>query len=186
MHDVLAHTLSALSLQLEGARLIVDQGPTDPAVGIALQRAGRLTQDGLVEARRAMGSLRGDDLPGPNLLPVLASDFERDSGVPCRLEVEGTAVELRPDVQLALYRTAQGTLTNVRKHVEANGVDISLRYSIECVEMVVEDRGACRSSPLPGGGYGLVGLRERAELVGGTLEAGPTPAGFRVRLWVPL
>jgi signal transduction histidine kinase len=89
IHDVLAHTLSALAVQLESARLLLEQRPGDPAALQAVDRAHRLAQDGLVEARRAVGTLRGGMLPGPEALRTLAADFEGDTGVPCRVEVEG-------------------------------------------------------------------------------------------------
>lgn len=186
MHDVLAHTLSALSVQLEGARMLLEQRPGDPAAAAAVERASRLAREGLVEARRAVGSLRGDDLPGPDLLPQLVSDFERDTGIPAHLRVEGPARDLPPDARLAIYRVAQEALTNVRKHADAPSVDISLCYGENCAELTVENKGRERPTPMAGGGFGLTGMRERAELLGGRLEAGPTEDGFRVSLWLPL
>ena len=122
IHDILAHTLSALAVQLEGTRLLVEQRPGDPAAVAALERASGLARDGLEETKRAVGALRGDALPGPEALPRLAADFERDTGVPCRFEVEGEPVALSPEARLALYRTAQEALTNVRKHAAASSV----------------------------------------------------------------
>jgi signal transduction histidine kinase len=189
MHDVLAHTLSALSVQLEGARMLVEQRSPDPEVVGAVDRASRLAREGLVEARRAVGSLRGETLPGPDLLPRLAEDFERDSGVPCRLRLEGQPADLSAEARLALYRTAQEALTNIRKHANPSCVEIVLRYTAEGTELTVEDRASAQKRPdsprLGGGGYGLNGMRERAALLNGKLEAGATPTGFRVRLWIP-
>ena len=185
MHDVLAHTLSALSIQLEGTRMLAEQRSADPEVVTALDRAGRLAREGLGEARRAVTSLRGETLPGPNLLPQLAQEFEGDTGVPCRLQTDGQPVDLTAEARLALYRIAQESLTNVRKHADAASVDIILHYAPESVELVVENHGPSLMSPLPGGGYGVGGMRERAELLHGTLEAGPTPTGYRVTLWIP-
>ncbi len=185
MHDVLAHTLSALSLQLEGARLLAEQRACDPAVVTALNRTSGLAKEGLGEARRAVGSLRGETLPGPDLLPQLAQEFERDTGAQCRLRIEGTPVELSADARLALYRIAQEALTNVRKHADSSVVDITLRSTVDTVELVIENEGVSVTSHLPGGGYGVAGMRERAELLHGKLEAGPTAGGFRVCLWLP-
>jgi len=184
IHDVLAHTLSALSVQLEGARLLMRRRPDDPRALEAVERAHGLTAEGLAEVRRAVSALRGDALPGPELLPRLAADFERESGVPCRFAVEGPAVPLRPDARLAIYRTAQEALTNVRRHVEASRVSIHLRYADGGVELTVADEGRPRQSAATGG-HGLTGMRERAQLLGGRLEAGPADGGFLVRLWVP-
>ena len=83
MHDVLAHSLSGLVLNLEGARLLAGRGGADPQVGDAIDRAHRLAKTGLEEARRAIGMLHDDALPGPERLADLAAEFEGDSGVPC-------------------------------------------------------------------------------------------------------
>jgi signal transduction histidine kinase len=188
IHDVLAHTLSALSVQLEGARLLMRQRPDDPRALEAVERAHHLTAEGIAEVRRAVSALRGDDLPGPELLPRLAADFERESGVATRFAVEGRAVPLRADARLAIYRTAQEALTNVRKHADASAVSIRLRYADGGAELTVDDEAEAAPSAPPAGppaGHGLTGMRERAQLLGGRLEAGPAAGGFRVRLWVP-
>ena len=185
MHDVLAHTLSALSLQLEGTRLLAEQRACDGAVVTAVGRAGELAREGLGEARRAVSSLRGEGLPGPDLLPQLAQEFERDTGVPCRLLIEGRPRDLPPELRLTLYRVAQEALTNVRKHAAATSVQLTLRFLPGAVELEVADTGEPRGEALPGGGYGLSGMRERAERLRGRLEAGATDTGFRVRLWIP-
>lgn len=184
IHDVLAHTLSALAVQLEGARVMAEQRPGDPRTLQALDRAHHLSKDGLDEVRRAVGALRGDRLPGPELLAGMVESFRQDSGVECRLEVEGEPLRLKPDASLAIFRTAQEALTNIRKHSDAHEVTLQLHYSADAAELVVEDRGHPKPS-LASGGYGLIGIRERAELLGGSLEAGPTGDGFRVRLLVP-
>jgi signal transduction histidine kinase len=183
---VLAHTLSALSIQLEGTRMLAEKRACDPAVVGALDRVSGLAKQGLGEARRAVGSLRGEVLPGPDLFPQLADEFEEDTGVPCHLQVEGRAVDLSVDARLALYRIAQEALTNIRKHAEASTVAITLRYAPDSIELAVENAGVPRPSPLPGGGYGVSGMRERANLLGGRLEAGPTARGYRVWLWIPI
>jgi signal transduction histidine kinase len=185
MHDVLAHTLSALSIQLEGTRLLAEQQASDPAVVAGLERTARLAREGLGEARRAVGSLRGETPPGPDLLPQLAQEFEQDTATPCHLQFVGRAIDLGADARLALYRIAQEALTNVRKHADATRVDITLSYESNGMELVVENDGDPRSFPLPGGGYGISGMRERAEMLGGKLEAGSIPGGYRVRVWIP-
>jgi signal transduction histidine kinase len=191
MHDVLAHSLSGLVLQLEGARLLAsrDRERLDPELGNAIERAHHLAKAGLEESRRAIGMLRGDDLPGPERLDDLVAEFERDSAIPCRVTVEGDERELGSEARLTVYRVAQEALTNVRKHAGADRVELHLRYEPEGVRLVVEDfasAGAAPASADPdGGGYGLTGMRERAELLGGTLAAAVTATGFRVALWVP-
>ena len=187
MHDVLAHSLSGLVLNLEGAMLLAGQGGADPRVGDAIERAHRLAKTGLEEARRAIGMLREDALPGPERLPGLAAEFEADSGVPCRVLVTGEERDLGTDGRLTLYRVAQEALTNIRKHAQAGRVEIRLTYEASGIRLAIEDfdrRGAL-PAPYQGTGYGLTGMKERAELIGGTLTAGPTGGGFLVELWVP-
>jgi signal transduction histidine kinase len=185
IHDVLGHTLSALAVQLEGARLLLErEGAAAPAVE-AVARSHRLAREGLDEARRAVGTLRGDDLPGPDLLPRLVRGFSDDSGTEARLAVEGEPADLAPDARLALYRTAQEALTNVRRHARPTRVDLRLRWQPDGAELTVENDGVPAGSGPPRAGHGLAGMRERAELLGGKLELGADDGRFRVRLWVP-
>jgi signal transduction histidine kinase len=187
MHDVLAHSLSGLVLNLEGARLIAVRGEGNPEVADAIERAHRLAKSGLEEARRAIGMLRDDALPGAARLAALVADFEQDSGVACTFEIEGEERELGSDGRLTCYRVAQEALTNIRKHARPERVQVRLSYEPAGTRLTVEDlqSDGRRFPPGDGTGYGLTGMRERAELLGGTLTAGPTTAGFRVELWVP-
>ncbi len=188
MHDVLAHSLSGLVLNLEGARLLAAQGGGDPQVGDAIARAHRLARTGLEEARRAIGMLHDDALPGPGRLPDLAAEFDGDTGVPCQVAVTGDSQrDLGTDGRLTFYRVTQEALTNARKHAHADRVEIRLAYEPSGTRLTIEDfdRFSDRRAPSPGTGYGLTGMRERAELLGGTLTAGPTGGGFLVELWVP-
>jgi signal transduction histidine kinase len=185
MHDVLAHSLSALALQLEGTRLLAGERGADPDVIAAIERAHHLAGEGLAEARDAIAALRGEALPGPERLEHLASAFAGDA----KVAVIGEPRELSSEARLALYRTAQEALTNVLRHSAADRVELRLEYSDDGTRLVVQDFGP--GAPVvvgpgsPGGGYGLTGMRERAELLGGTLSAGPTADGFRVELWLP-
>ena len=183
MHDVLAHSLSALALQLEGTRLLARDRGSDAEVVEAIERAHHLAADGLAEARAAIGALRGDELPGPERLEQLAEAF----GEHCRLTVSGTPHELSSEARLAIYRTAQEALTNVLRHSAADRVEIALGYEDGATRLVVQDHGpgAPVAVGAPGAGYGLTGMRERAELLGGRLTAEPTADGFRVELWLP-
>jgi signal transduction histidine kinase len=181
MHDVLAHSLSALALQLEGTRLLARDRGADPEVVAGLERAHHLAATGLAEARQAIAALRGDALPGPERLRELAEAFGDAT-----LTVTGEPRELSSEERLALYRTAQEALTNVRRHSEAERVEIRLSYDEDGTSLVVQDHGP--GAPVAvgaGGGYGLTGMRERAELLGGRLSAEPTDDGFRVELWLP-
>ena len=190
MHDVLAHSLSGLVVQLEAARLLAQRKSADAETQAALERALHLGKSGLAEARRAIGMLRGDELPGPEALAALVGDFEHDAGVRCTLEVAGAEHELDTSARLTLYRVAQEALTNVRRHARARMVAVKLAYEPAGTRLTVEDFGVDGAPPALGGlgtssGYGITGMRERAELLGGNLEASPTASGFRVELWVP-
>jgi signal transduction histidine kinase len=187
MHDVLAHSLSGLVLNLEGARIMVERGATGPKLEDALTRAHSLAKTGLQEAQRAIGLLRDDALPGPEEIERLADDFQADTGVPCRFIMQGEQRELDSDLRLACYRVAQEALTNIRKHASPDRVEVCLTYEPHDVRLVVQDFQTTEHSPPPGGGtgYGLNGMRERAELLGGTFCAAPTKDGFRVELSAP-
>jgi signal transduction histidine kinase len=186
MHDVLAHSLSGLMLQLEAARMLAVEDPADPRLPAAVDRAHHLARTGLQEARRAIGMLRDDDLPGPDRLAALAEEFARDQAVPCEFAVSGTPHPLDSEARLAVYRVAQEALTNVIKHATPTRVTLHLAYEKSATRLTVEDfADRPPVAPSEANGYGLTGMRERAELLGGTLNAGATGHGFRVELAVP-
>jgi signal transduction histidine kinase len=188
MHDVLAHSLSGLVLQLEGARLLVTADPGEARLPGILERAHDLGKSGLDEARRAIGMLRDDDLPGPAGLADLAAQFHQVSGVPCRFTVSGQAHQLDAEARLALYRVAQEALTNITRHACPDRVEVHLAYEAGGARLTVQDFAASpepASEPADGTGFGLTGMRERAELLGGELTAGLAGPGFRVELLVP-
>ena len=163
---------------LEGARLLAQSRDTDPEVVDSLQRAHHLATTGLKEARQAISTLRGDELPA---LEDLAATFPGAT-----FTVTGEPREPSSEAKLALYRTAQEALTNIRKHAAADRVELVLRYEDDGTTLRVQDHGPGAPVAVGGGaGYGLTGMRERAELLGGRLEAGPTADGFRVELWLP-
>jgi signal transduction histidine kinase len=188
MHDVLAHTLSALALQLESTRLLAHDRGVDSDVSRAIDKAHGLAAGGLEEARRAISAARGDALPGPERVRSLAEAVAEQSGLPVTVDVRGEPRELPADARLAVYRTAQEALTNVRRHATPDRIEVRLDYRSDAVALVVEDHGAAAAAAAvscDGAGYGLTGMRERAELLGGTLEAEPTEDGFRVQLVLP-
>ena len=190
MHDVLAHSLSALAIQLELARVLTHRRGADAEITASVDRAHDLATSGLDEARRAIGALRGDELPGPERLQALADAFAEHGTARCELRTQGDPRELPSEARLAVYRTAQEALTNIRKHAVPERVELVLAYEPGGTSLRVQDHGAgvpvaVGAGALPGGGYGLTGMRERAELLGGRLEAGPTDDGFSVHLWLP-
>jgi signal transduction histidine kinase len=192
MHDVLAHSLSGLVVQLEGARLLALSDPADGRLAATIDRAHQLAKTGLDEARQAISMLRDDELPGPDQLAALARSFEADTGIRCQYVTLGEPREIGSAARLALYRVTQEALTNVRKHAHPERVEVRLDYLHDALCLEVEDFAGGNDAPPPaaavggsGGGYGLTGMRERAELLGGTLTAGSTGHGFLVRLRIP-
>ncbi|MFG2021635.1 sensor histidine kinase [Actinomadura geliboluensis] len=186
IHDILAHSLSAQIVHLEGARLLLSRDGDRVQALDRVERARNLARSGLEETRRALATLRGE-IPEPKeVLAELAEEFYASTGRPCDVQVTGVPRELSPQAGLAVVRTAQEALTNVRKHAPGARAQVTLRYLPDKVELEVTDSGGTESViELGGGGYGLVGMRERAELIDGTLDTGPDGTGFRVSLQVP-
>ena len=187
MHDVLAHSLSGLVITLDATSAMAETGASGEQLEEALARAGGLARAGLEESRRAINMLRDDDPPGPERIERLCRDFAADARVPCDFELVGVERPLAREAHLALYRVAQESLTNARKHASPDRVEVSLSYEPGGMRLVVEDFQGTGQRAAPGGGtgFGLTGMRERAALLGGTLQAGSTTQGFRVELWVP-
>jgi signal transduction histidine kinase len=198
IHDVLAHSLSGLMLQLEGARMLASSPQANGQLPAALDRAHHLAHAGLEEARRAISALRDEDPPGADRLEQLTAAFSRDSHIDATLQTTGEPRQLDSQTSLTLFRVAQEALTNSRIHAQPQRVDLHLFYERDGTRLVVEDDGRLaaggvrlpgRSEEQAGGGahpgYGLTGMRERAELLGGRLDAAPTGNGFRVELWIP-
>jgi signal transduction histidine kinase len=187
IHDVLAHSLAALAVQLETADALLERGRAEQARS-SVVRAGQLAREGLAETRRAIGALRGETMPLPELLAGLAGGYRADLAAPAEVHVDGQPVQVTPDTGLAIYRTAQEAMTNVRKHAPGARVELTLRYGPGAVELAVANGappGAERPLAGSGGGYGLTGLRERAELAGGEFTAGPDGDGWRVDVRIP-
>ncbi|MFB9893868.1 sensor histidine kinase [Planobispora takensis] len=198
VHDVLAHSQSAQIVHLEGARLLLGRGQ-DPAAALdRVERAVRLARTGLEETRRALDALRGQELPLAERLERLAVEFRSVTGDDCTVSVAPDLGPMGAEARLAVARTAQEALTNVRRHAPGASASVTLRRSGRWCELEVRDTGGAPGRPgspgspgspgarLPAGsGYGLVGMRERAELIGGSLTAGPCGEGFGVLLRVP-
>lgn len=196
IHDILAHSLGALTLQIEAAhaRLTAPGAPSgDPAVAKALgnlERAGSLARAGLADTRRAVHALRED----PGLLPELLAELSRaaeengrDGAVSVRSS--GQPRRLPPDATAALFRAAQEALTNAAKHAPGRAVELDLDYRDHEVVLTAVNalpvQGRERPLAASGAGYGLTGLRERAELAGGTMTAQAVDDAWRVCVTVP-
>jgi signal transduction histidine kinase len=189
LHDVIAHSLGVIVVQAGAGERVAARTPERAEEALrSIQEIGR---QALGEMSRLVGVLRdGGEEVGLEPQPGLARLEElleqtRQAGLPVELTVAGDAVRLPPGADLSAYRIVQEALTNARKHGGGRAA-IALRYSPdELVIEVVNDGGAGERNGA-GGGHGLVGMRERAALYGGTLEAGPQDGGFAVRATLPL
>jgi signal transduction histidine kinase len=189
IHDVLAHTLAGLAIQLEATDALIEQG-TDPAtIQGRVRRAHGLAREGLQEARRAVGALRGDAVaaaPARVSIGALIEQYEH----PIEFAISGDEERLQGQVGDAVVRVIQEALTNVRKHAAGAEVAVDITIADEYLDLTVENRVlvpvAGSGLADSGGGYGLRGMRERAAELGGTLAAGPTDDGWRVTLHLPL
>jgi signal transduction histidine kinase len=194
MHDIVAHSLSVIIAQADGGRYASRADPEAAARALAtISETGRAA---LSDMRRILGVLRhpGEDhglapVPDEQDLGQLVAQM-RQTGLDVSMVRVGTRRTLPPGSGLALYRIAQEALTNVLKHA-GPGVRVTVleQWNPESVTVEVADdgRGAAAEKAPGGPGHGLVGMRERAEMFGGHLAAGPGPAGgFRVRAALPL
>lgn len=190
LHDVVAHHMSVMVVQAGAARAVAG---TDPAATTeALRQIEASGRAGLTEMRRLLEILKSDDgdrdrapQPGLERLDELLEGM-RATGLPVETVIEGTPQPLSPGVDLSAYRIVQEALTNTLKHAGEAHARVLLRYGPEALEIEVADdgRGAIDAD---GGGQGLIGMRERVQLFGGTLESGPRPGGgFLVRARLPL
>lgn len=184
IHDILAHSLGALAMQVEAAQALLTQENPDIEKAVrCVERAGQLTRAGLVESRRAVHALREDIGP---LSEMIGSMVEADGGT---MTTVGEPRKLPADAALALYRTAQEAVTNARKHAPGKATAVHLRYDPDAVRLTVTNALAEADAARPltdsGGGFGLSGLRERMELAGGSLDAGREGDDWAVRAVVP-
>ena len=212
IHDVLAHALAAVSVNLQAAEglldVLPDKGPEVARIVECVERASALTKEGMAEARRAILALRDDntafhpDPPAPNpgtgqpgggqlavRLRALADEHRAAGDAAVEFTVTGTPRPLGADAALTAFRTAQEALTNARKHAPGQSVSLALSYPSDGMTLLVSN-----PLPTPGGaaplaragtGYGLTGLRERAALAGGTLTSGPADGRWEVCLRLP-
>ena len=194
IHDVLAHSLAAVSVNLQAAEGLLAALPAgSPELAKAIEcidRAEVFTTDGLAEARRAILALRDDASPLPDQLSALAEEYGVDGDAPVDFQVAGSPRPVAGQAGLAAYRTAQEALTNARKHAPGGRpVRLCLQFSeTEIAVRVTNPLPEARpGGPLAatGSGHGLTGLRERAALAGGTLTAGPADGEWQVCLRIP-
>ncbi|EHM25526.1 MULTISPECIES: sensor histidine kinase [Streptomyces] len=200
LHDVVAHNVSVMVVQADGAAYVMDAAPDQAKQ--ALETISSTGRQALAEMRRLLGVLRtgdapesGEYVPQPDVEQIedLVAQV-RQTGLTVDFKVEGTPRPLPSGVELTAYRVVQEALTNTRKHGGPDaGASVRLVYFDDGLGLLIEDdgRGAAHELYEDGGadgaGHGMIGMRERVGMVGGTLDAGPRPGGgFRISALLPL
>ena len=191
LHDVVAHSMSVVVVQASAAQRVMASDPDRAREALAsIEVTGR---DSLGEMRRILGALRGDDdaplapQPGLEQFAQLVRHCE-EAGLPVEVELAGSPRELPAGIELATYRIVQEALTNAVKHAGPAHAVVRLDYGDDRLDIEVTDDGrGAAADTITSGGQGLVGMRERVELFGGTFAAGPrTGGGYRVKARLPV
>ena len=189
LHDVIAHSLSVIVVQAAAERRVLPAGQQSTAETLeAIEHSGR---QAMTELRRLLGLLRKSGgepslapQPGLGRLGDLVAEV-REAGVEVTVRTDGDLAAIPRGVDLSAYRIVQECLTNVLRHARARRVEISLHCQGRIIDIDVTDDGAAAGPPAPGG-FGLVGMRERVTVYGGTVQAGPRDAGgYRVHARLP-
>ncbi|MCW2527985.1 MAG: hypothetical protein JWM76_2845 [Pseudonocardiales bacterium] len=192
IHDVLAHSLGALGIQLQATRAVLENN--DPVrAGELLEQAQRMATDGLVDTRRAVQALRGDSTRLDEQLTTLIATHRERHRTTVDFQLDGQPGTLTPESSVALIRTAQEALVNTAKHAPHQPVEVRLDYGANQVSLAITNSVA--SSPVTGdrptafstvnGGYGLIGMRERLLLLNGTLTVGSDDRQWTLLAQVP-
>ncbi|WP_345038660.1 sensor histidine kinase [Streptomyces sannanensis] len=200
LHDVVAHNVSVMVVQADGAAYVIDAAPEQAKQ--ALETISTTGRQALAEMRRLLGILRtgehreaGEYVPQPDVEQIKELvEQVRGAGLTVDFRIEGSPRPLPSGVELTAYRIVQEALTNTRKHGGPDaGASVRLVYFDDGLGLLIEDdgRGAAHEMYEDGGadgrGHGLIGMRERVGMVGGTLDAGPRPGGgFRISALLPL
>jgi signal transduction histidine kinase len=191
LHDIVAHHLSVIAVESEAARLTSPELSAD--IGDRLEAIASTAREALTETRRLLGVLREDTSqkadrapqPGLNDLDDLI-DKARATGTHIRLRQQGDVARLPLGVDLAAYRIIQEALTNARRHAPGADVDVEVSYRDQALHLRVRDHGPAAFDGEPVAGHGLMGMRERATLAGGTFSSGPAAGGgFEVDVTLP-
>lgn len=190
LHDVLAHSISVINVQAGVALALMDERPEQARTALTTIKAA--SKEALGEVRQVLSTLRApgeaprSPAPGLDRLPELVEQAGA-AGLTADVRVEGDAPALPPGADLAAFRIVQEALTNVVRHSGARSARVRLRYLPGLLDIGVDDDGPAVTGGDSGGGNGLVGMRERAAALGGTVECGPRPGGgFGVRARLPL
>ncbi len=190
LHDVVAHSVSVMTVQASAGRRVLERNPDQAAEALAvIESTGRNALD---ELRRLLGVLRHEEgaaVVGPQPtagdLHALVEQW-REAGMAVELRIDGAVPELSAGESLTVYRIVQEALTNVMKHAGPARAEVVVRYRDDDVHLLVSDDGRGGRPDVPSAGQGLIGMRERVELFGGTLAVGPRPGGgYQVRATIP-
>ncbi|MET7617291.1 sensor histidine kinase [Streptomyces sp. NPDC005408] len=190
LHDVLAHSISVINVQAGVGLALLDTNPEQARTALTTIKAA--SKEALGEVRQVLDTLRtpGDapraPAPGLDRLPELVEQAA-SAGLRVEIETEGERTALPPGTDLAAFRIVQEALTNVVRHSGSRTARVRIAYAPGRLDLRIDDEGPAARSDAGGSGNGLVGMRERAAALGGTIEAGPRPdGGFRVRADLPV
>jgi two-component system, NarL family, sensor kinase len=190
IHDTLAQGLTAIALQLETADALLETSEGSERVRQAVTQALALTRSNLEEARRSVLDLRAAPLEGRPLaeaMEALVTEWASRRKVAALFEVAGTPRPLPVRIEIGLYRILQEALTNIGRHAQAHNVNVQLQMMPDQVRLIMDDDGRGFDTTARGGGYGLIGMNERARLMGGALELCSAPGdGTQIEVHVPL
>jgi signal transduction histidine kinase len=191
IHDTLGHALTLLSMQLETATRMEERG--DPSLSQELREARHVAKECLTEVRRSVSTLRPEEITRGTfdmaLRRLVSAYAQVRTDLTVSLDLEEATHRLNPLLCATLYRCAQEALTNIQKHAHATKILLRLRTEARQVELTVLDNGQGRASQTdsPSTGFGLLGMRERVELLGGRMRASAEPGqGWRVEVILPL
>jgi signal transduction histidine kinase len=195
IHDVLAHSLGALGIQIQAARSVLTDRGDIAMAGDLLAAAQRMAAEGLVETRRAINALRADTLPLDEELTKVTTTYGERYHVTVGMRTEGTARPVPADATVALLRVAQEALVNAAKHAAGQPVTLSLEFGAADIRLTVRndlpDAGDAQHSAgaavrTANAGYGLTSMRERLRMQNGTLDAGRAGGQWAVTARLPL
>ncbi len=191
LHDVLAHTVSVMVIQAGAARQVLRTSPDSAEDSLrSVEATGR---EAMAELRAFLGAMDDGDTalglapqPGIDQLDALVARV-RDAGLPTKLEIDGTPRPVPPGLDVTVYRIVQEALTNALRYARQAATLVHLSWESEQLRVEVLDDGPGPAETSEGSGHGLAGMRQRATLLGGRLEAGPRiGGGYAVRAWLPL
>ncbi|MEU1629442.1 sensor histidine kinase [Streptomyces sp. NPDC020096] len=190
LHDVIAHSLSVINVQAGVGLALIDERPEQARIALTTIKAA--SKEALGEVRQVLGTLRSPGsaprtpAPGLDRIPELAGQAAA-AGLQVTVDIDGTARPLPPGAELAAFRIVQEALTNIVRHSGARTARVRIGYQPQVLELRIDDDGPATAGGDSGGGNGLIGMRERAAALGGTVEAGPRgDGGFRVVATLPV